>query len=110
MPNTITDRADKTTEHINFGFRDRFYREIGASIVRETLTIGEVPAVLWPKRETDKAPGVYFTWEAQATRAGKAYGASFPATHYHKTEEERAAAIAKYLKDAAKRAAKREGK
>jgi hypothetical protein len=49
------------------------------------------------------APGTYFCWLGQATRAGEAFGA-MQSWNFCKTEEERHAAVAKYLAGARSRA------
>jgi hypothetical protein len=95
-----------------FGHRDRLGREIGASIWLHTVDVteGATPrpydhANLWWPSE----PGRYFAVDFAATRDRMAYGASQPRWHYH-TEAERAAHVARYLKQAAKAAAKRAGR
>jgi hypothetical protein len=49
------------------------------------------------------APGTYFCWLAQATRGGEDFGACQP-WNFCNTEQERQAAVAKYLAGARSRA------
>lgn len=100
-----TDRTitNKQVEHVAFEIADKRGRQIGARIETFEATFTEI---------TDEgfsyytqAPGHYFGFRPRATRNGEWFGAS-QRQRYFKTQQERAEAIAKYLADAKKRAAK----
>ena len=89
------------------GFTDPWLRTLGAHIKLDTVVMLAVP-----DSDVDQLrsywriePGVYFTLQVQATRAGREYGASQP-LRFFKTEKERAKAVDRYLNGAVKRAAK----
>jgi len=98
-----------TREHVAFGSLDKRGREVGAIIVRRSLTVELAPnqAETWGYLASTELPvGTFrFVFLPQATRDGKAFGACQP-NSYFETEEAREAAIAKYLAGAKKRAAK----
>lgn len=83
-------------------------RAIGADIHFEDCTVTEVgdDESGWPEGMRGYLPaGSYQAMTAQATRGGKPYGASQGRTFYA-TAKDRDDALAKYLKDARKRAQK----
>lgn len=89
------------TLHVSFGVEDSKGRAVGADVY-----IGEVSFSLAPDSDISyytHAPGAYCYFRPEATRGGKAFGASQPERIFD-TPEERDAAIDAYLKDARKRA------
>lgn len=93
-----------SSEHVGFGQRDRFGREIGARIT--TAREDVVPRTDTHNLAEPARLGTgWFTLVVHATRDGKVYGACQP-TLYFKSATERDAAIEKYLAGARKRAAK----
>lgn len=91
----------------DFGVLDRKGRSIGATVWLREVGMAEGKSA--HGSYYNMAPGHYFVMTVQATRAGVAYGAC-QQRQYFKTEAERDAAVEKYFREAAKRAAKREGK
>ncbi len=104
---TYKSRIAKETKSqqrvVSFGVKDSKGREIGAQIrTWETDFESTSPeAKVWYAIK----PGHYFSLYAQATRGGKAFGAS-QSTHYFTIVSARNAAIEKYLAQARKRAGK----
>jgi hypothetical protein len=98
---------------VDFGFKDAKGREIGAraGLLELRFVEVEVPAHHYHCYVADKAitAELFYAVDVSAQRGGEDYGAS---QNYQlfATKAEAEAYIAKYLKDAAKRAAKREGK
>jgi hypothetical protein len=96
------------TERHSFGCKDEKGREIGAVIQFRVAVLeeaaeaqGQVLRGAWRKE-----PGTYFCFHVQQVRDGKIYGAAQSWT-WCKTEAERIAKVAKYLKSAKARAAKK---
>lgn len=97
---------DHMTVHHEFGVgRDSKGRTIGANISTGTLELIEIPEDYQGWFYADKEPGTYYVLCVHATRGGESFGA-LQRERFFKTVAERDAAIAKYLKEAAKRAAK----
>lgn len=109
-----TDRVviDTETAYVSkthaFGFKDAKGREIGAIVTTWNRTYRA-----WDEGRDSKY-GFYIGLEAgrlyrivtvHASRDGKTFGACQPRRHFN-TDEEAAAYVAKYLKDARQRAAK----
>lgn len=101
------DVEDKPREQHEFGVKDRFGRAIGASVSYVIATFR--PWTSTNHSRSPREPGTYYEVRVQATRDGKAYGAGFNGAMFE-TAEDRDAYVAKYLKEARKRALKREGK
>lgn len=106
--NTLYDKEQSCfegTEQHDFGVfqtnKTHGKREVGSRISFSVQTF--VPAPAGATRYQQIEPGTYFVWGASATRAGEPYGA-YQLCHYCKTESERAAQVAKYLKGAKARA------
>ena len=100
-----TSQDEVETKH-DFGCCDKRGRRIGSRVWTRTVT--------FKKAEADAdygyslEPGVYYAWSSSATRDGKQFGGGSGChERFFKTEAERSQQIAKYLKDAAKRAAKK---
>ena len=100
----------QSSEQHNFGVIDRKRREFGAIIYRSLQTYEPGPennksptGYEWQSGSTSTQPGLYFAWIGQATRGGLPFGACQD-LRLCKSEEEREAAIAKYLAAAKKRA------
>lgn len=121
-------RAEAVTmEVIGFGQLDGKGRELGLSVRKITVAVclGPKAHEAWERgrlqcpalytTETlaysprgwslDRAPGMYYGADCQATRAGATWGASQP-VRYFDTEAERDAFVTKRLTDASKRAPK----
>lgn len=98
---TETDRLIR-----EFDFVDAKGRRIGGRVILRVET-RELHPVADPKgySRLSKWVGSRFTAEPHALRDGERFGAS-QATHYFETEGERDAYVAKYFRDAEKRAAK----
>jgi hypothetical protein len=100
--NYLESRQAETRELHDFGAYDEKGRRIGAEIRTGTLEFRAIEAdetlSAW-----NCAPGRYFYVIAHATRNGIPYGPC-QGTVYYVSEQERAAAIAKYMADARKRA------
>jgi len=106
----IRSNVQTATNTHDFGVADVKGRAIGATVTLCTVTYSDLT-------DADKnngtggysyyriEPGVWFVAEYQATRAGVPFGPAFNRAMF-KTEVERDAGVAKYLKAAAKRAAK----
>lgn len=95
---------------VSFGVKDRLGREIGAKAFYADCEVTLEPEGTmggWPIESLGL--GHHFAMTTSATRAGKSYGASQSPTFYA-TAKDRDDALAKYLKDARKRAEKRAGK
>jgi hypothetical protein len=97
----LTDVINEGIENHSFGVADKSGREIGASIIFTTRIYEAIESNGWLI-----APGTYYCWQGQATKNGNRWGPC-QVTHHCKTEQERFEAAEKYLKDAAKRAAKK---
>ena len=98
---------------VGFGFKDAKGREIGAraGILELRFVAADIRDTQYWQNVADKAimAEVFYAVDMSAQRGGKDYGAS-QGYQLFATKAEAEAYIAKYLKDAAKRAAKREGK
>jgi hypothetical protein len=99
----LCDRKDgeRTTLEQSFGVFDRFGREIGARAYTFEATFtpnGTRGGYRHPA-------GLFFMFHPCATRGGEPYGAIQSSSSFT-TAEERDAAVAKYFKDARKRAEK----
>jgi len=94
-----------------FNHRDRLGRLIGARADRSTVSYVDLTeAELETRRCWNCIPaGTYFAFQPSALRNGRHYGAS-QREQLFTTEAEREAAVAKYFRDAEKRAAKRAGR
>lgn len=96
-------RSQPTYEKIGFAIFDRFNREIGASLERSTIVVSAEIEERPYHGGTQKEPGTYYSFRPHATRNARNYGAS-QRSDWFNTEEEREAAIQKYLAGARKRA------
>jgi len=89
-------------ESHDWGFSDKKGRALGSRVAFSVQVFEEVGLehneMFWRL-----APGTYFCWVGQATRAGEAFGA-IQSWNYCKTEAERFAAVEKYLAGARSRA------
>lgn len=118
-----TDASARTYEDHDLDAGDRLGRRIGARVCRFTSTLnvwhdsatGE-PAPRgadWhtprPAGGFEPRPGTVWCYEPHALRNGKVYGASQPTSMFD-SEADREAAVARYLRDARKRAAKAQAK
>jgi hypothetical protein len=100
---TLTRTTDMQTTEEDFGTQDAKGRRIGARIrTWETLAETAAPDACMYYH---LAPGTYFTLDVQATRDGTRFGAS-QHLRYFATAAERDNALARYLIDARKRAAR----
>ncbi len=95
----------QSEEVIGFGLFDSKGREIGARVTLQIREMVPVAADAPSYAGFNIKPGTYFTFTPHAARGGEDFGA-FSGTRYFKSEAARAAAVAKYLADAKKRAAK----
>lgn len=99
-----TKTASNITERIenhDFCVADKKGRAMGARLTFQTREMVESTDGFGFAIE----PGSYFCFTPWATRGGEVFGA-FSGTRFFKSESARAAAAAKYLADAKKRAAK----
>lgn len=103
MKTHVTYEHDNNDQLHDFFLSDAKGRRIGARIWLAVATSVEIADD--SRGWSNLPPGVYFAWCPHATRNGNTYGAT-QEYRYCKTEDERAQAIAKYLADARKRAAK----
>ena len=102
MPTTyLTDSISEGTERHEFGFTDTKGRAVGCFVTFLIEVYGETPTTR--VREYNIPAGTYYCWVGVATRAGVAFGAGQTYRHC-KTEAERYAAVAAYLKAAKARA------
>ena len=102
----ITLLIDEGRERHDFGVVDSKGRAFGSNVRFQVQTYVEVPEDAQSWRTI--APGTYYCWVGYATRAGEPFGAS-QSWRYCKTEAERIAEVAKYLKGAKARAVKQFG-
>jgi hypothetical protein len=105
MTTTYGKIDTQSSEVIGFGYTDKKGREIGARVTLQTREMVLVDSNQPYVSGFSIEPGNYFTFTPLATRGGESFGA-FSGTRYFKSEAARAAAVAKYLVDAKKRAAK----
>ena len=109
MSTTMVASQDQTETKHDFEACDTRGRRIGSRVWTRTVTFEAVQ----PNHDECECtyrlePGVYFAWSSSATRDGKQFGGGSGChERFFKTEAERSQQIAKYLKDAAKRAAKK---
>lgn len=89
-------------ESHDWGFSDKKGRALGSRVAFSVQVFEEVGPehneMFWRL-----APGTYFCWVGQATRAGEPFGA-IQSWNYCKTAAERFAAVEKYLAGARSRA------
>lgn len=97
----ITGRTEAVHQYIAFGTYDSKGRAVGCCITTYEITYGPTDE----KHGYIYEPGTYLIFHPWATRDGVEYGAVQNNRRFT-TEEERAAAIDKYVKDARKRASK----
>jgi len=112
MTDQLTNRqvSEVQTQHVSFDVVDEKGRIVGAFIETSVVTYTLFDGTEGPYRGGWRhAPGVFFGFEPHATRNGKNYGASQSLSVFD-TAEARDAAIAKYLKTAKARAAKKVAK
>jgi hypothetical protein len=89
---------------VDFGVRDSRDRLIGAVVGRWlTEFVPYDPGAHALRVVYDRAPGLAYSWWANATRDGRRFGPSQPARDCA-TAEEREEQIARYLRDAQRRA------
>ena len=94
---------------VDFGINDQKGRRIGACVRLFEMDLVEIPEEKlhsWRYGIFAMPPGHYLCVRTQATRNGESYGATQEPRYFH-TEEEQEAAVARYLSDAKKRAARR---
>ena len=102
MPKTrITEECSEGTEVYEFG-TDGKGRTVGARLTYGVAAYEDIQEEN-PASWFNYSAGSYYTLRTQATRNGKAFGASQP-THHFATWAERDAAAKKYLAAARKRA------
>lgn len=115
LRNSLTDSVRTYGPDESFGVKDRFGRELGASV---TLFTAINTPVSWETnfepfaQEVAKAllpAGRVYGFTPWSKRDGKPYGASQLA-RWFATEAQRDAAVVKYLAEARKRAAKNAGR
>jgi len=127
MNDKINYRSDKKTEvtrskygtpvQHDFGIRDAKGRALGTLISLYTVTVVEITEAEIAERKAKSSgwcpcswePGTFFGVHVHTTRNRIGFGAAFNGAVL-KTEADRDAYIATYLKDAKKRALKNEGK
>jgi len=90
---------------VSFDVRDTKGRVIGAGITTFAQEFTDLPADPQPTSWSTVPAGFYFCFTPQATRNGLPYGASQNRRRFS-TAAERDQAVAEYLADARKRAAK----
>lgn len=104
---TITSNYKRDHDDVvDFGLLDQKGRRIEAHIYFFEINFVEVPGDWEHPYYIHMSPGHYLGARMQATRNDKEFGASQYDSYFH-TEEERDAAVAKYLLSARKRAAQR---
>lgn len=86
----------------DWGFSDKKGRALGSRVALSVQVFAEVGPE-HDQRFWRLAPGTYFCWVGQATRAGECFGA-MQSWNYCQTEAERFAAVKKYLAGARSRA------
>lgn len=99
----ISETVSEGSEYHEFDAVDSKGRKIGARVHFSVVVFADLPADA--RGGYGMKAGTYFAWVGNATRNGEHFGAIQP-RHYCETEQERAQAVAKYLKGAEKRAAK----
>jgi hypothetical protein len=107
MKAKIINKTTAATSQRGFGYSDSFGHEIGMMTCVWEVDVVEVYGAAISYHTGFSAPGHYFVAETQATRNGKAYGAS-QRNQYFKTGEARDAYLARRWADSRK-AAKKEG-
>jgi len=101
---TITENYKKDHDNVvDFGVLDSRGRLIGAHIYFFEIDFIKVPEDWKHVYYVHMLPGHYLGARMQATRDGKSFGSSQNDSYFH-TEEERNAAVAKYLLNAHARA------
>ncbi|MBC8984075.1 hypothetical protein IAI52_27900 [Pseudomonas lurida] len=106
MKAKITNQTTAATSQLGFGYYDSFGREIGMMTCVWEVDVVEVDGVAITYHTGFSEPGHYFAAETQATRNGKAYGAS-QRDQYFKTCEERDVYLARRWADSLKAAKKK---
>jgi hypothetical protein len=107
------DDDKETREEFDFGVKDSKGRALGSRVFKGRDEFVEIDEA--HRRENQYAvgyhvrPGSYFYFRPSATRDGKHYGAWHYPSYFH-TAQERDAAVAKYVANARKRAAKNAAK
>ena len=103
-------KPPRRAEERQWQYRDRLGRQIArAALARNHRGAGGRRRRLPAQLLADPEPGVYFTAQPNALRAGVGFGAFQPRQCF-KTEAERDAYAVKYFRNAEKAAAKREGR